>query len=138
MAVVASAAVLIAGCGSDPPARVFTGETDQHFPVRIRMSGDGDRLTFRIVWACPVLAGLAPVTTALRGMPVSVTAVDTFSEEVDYTYALSDSTRARVRGSMAGRVDGGRITGSFHPELTTLGPGTARCDPGAIAFSAGS
>jgi hypothetical protein len=101
------------------------------------MAGDRDRLTFRIVWACPVVAGLAPVTTALGGMPITVSAADTFSHDVSYTYALSASTRARVHAQISGRVNGDdTITGVFHPELMLGGARGASCDPGAIAFSA--
>jgi hypothetical protein len=133
-AAIAATACVGFACGSDRPVRVYAGETDQHFPVRVRVSGDRERLTFRIVWACPVVAGLGPITTTLAGMPVLVSAADTFSEDVDYSYPLSASTRARVRGQISGRLSGANeITGVFHPELTT---GRARCDPGAIAFTA--
>jgi hypothetical protein len=132
--------VLAGGCGSAKPVRVYTGETDQNLPVRVRLSGDRERLTYRIVWQCPVVAGLAPITTGLDGMPVLVSAADTFSYDVDYTYPLSEATRARVQGQMSGRLSGrGLITGVFHPQLTYVDPasaGRARCDPGAISFTA--
>ena len=128
------------GCGGASPARIYSGETDQRFPVRIRVAGDGKRLTFRIVWSCPVVAGLAPLTTHLRGMPVVLSQADTFATDVDYTYALSDATRARVQGQLSGRLtSGGGASGVWHPRLTyedPESPAPTHCDPGAIAFTA--
>jgi hypothetical protein len=87
-----------------------------------------------------VVAGLAPVTTELRGMPVVVSSADTFATDVDYTYALSDTTRARVQGQVSGRLSrGGLVSGVWHPQLTyedPESPAPTRCDPGAIAFTA--
>lgn len=143
LAVLGAALVVAGGCGGgDKPGRRYVGQTEQRQPVAVRVNGDGNRMTFRIVWdaRCSVLGGLAPITTSLRGLPVVVSGADTFAEHVDYTYPLNASATARVRGQVYGRISDRRlVTGLWHPVLIYEDPVSgqrSRCDPGSIAFSA--
>jgi hypothetical protein len=144
LAVLGAVLVVGSGCGgAGGPGRRYAGATEQRQPVVIRVNGDGNRMTFRIVWDARcggALGGLAPITTSLRGLPVVVSQFGTFDEDVDYTYPLNVSATARVRGQVSGRISGDRlVTGVWNPLLTyedAVSGERSRCDPGPIAFTA--